>query len=224
MKRSFFTTAMIAAFVMLGFDQAKAQPAPPNDLPKFEVGADFSTMTFGSGRTELGLGGRLTYNLNKHVALEGAGYFFPRKCPICVRSNSGRSTEGLVGVKIGKRFEKWGLFAKVRPGFISFSDGQFNVVPIATILPSGAAGTEFVVETKRLTVPAVDVGGVLEFYPSKHIFTRLDFGSTIIHYPSRTNNFGFFDSTTGKNVLIPVRIPPINLGTLQVMAGVGFRF
>ena len=220
MKRKLWL--MITAIgISLFFGPLKTR-AQSGDLPKFEVASDFSSITFGRGQTELGLGGRLTYNLNKDVALEGAGYFFPRKCDFfCSR---GRITEGLFGVKAGKRFKKWGIFGKFRPGVLSFSDGQFDFVPVTTIPPTGSGffGFEFV--TRRLTTFAMDAGGVLEFYPTKRIVMRLDVGNTIIHYPTRTNNFVFFDPTTGKNVLVPIRTPAESRGTLQVIAGIGFRF
>jgi hypothetical protein len=223
MKRQFFVTAIITAFLMLCSDQAKAQPAQPKDLPKFEVGGDFSTITFSPGHTELGLGGRLTYNLNKHVALEGAGFFFPRNCPICIRSNQGRTTEGLFGVKIGKRFEKWGIFGKVRPGVISFSQGKLDFFPTG-IPPTGLGAFPFDFRFRRLTTFAADVGGVVEFYPSKRIVTRLDFGDTIIHYARRTSNFPAFNSTTGTYFLSPSTIPAQTRGSVQFTVGVGWRF
>lgn len=219
MKRKLlFTITAIGICLLLSTLETNAQS---NDLKKFELAADFSSITFGPGQSEPGLGGRLTYNLNKHVALEGAGYFFPRKCGFCSR---GRITEGLFGVKAGKRFKKWGVFGKFRPGVLSFSDGQFDFVPVTTNPPTGFGAFGFNFETRRLTTFVVDVGGVLEFYPSKRIVMRLDLGNTIIHYPSRTNNFVIFDSTTGKNVLVPFKIPAETRGSIQVMVGVGFRF
>ena len=219
-KLSFAITA-IAACSLAGITEIRAQST---DIPKFEVGADFSTITFGQGQTELGLGGRLTYNLNKHVALEGAGYFFPRKCQFCARGNDGQITEGLFGVKVGKRFERWGIFGKVRPGVISFSQGKLNLVPTAGIPPTGLGAFPFDFEFKRLTTLAVDVGGVVEFYPSKRIVTRLDFGDTIIHYGPRRINSAVFDSTTNTYVLMPFTVPSQTRGSLQFSVGVGFRF
>jgi hypothetical protein len=70
----------------------------------------------------------------------------------------------------------------------------------------------------------MDVGGVLEFYPTKRIITRLDFGSTIIHYGPRTINFPAFNPITGEFTSQQSTIPAQNRGTLQFMAGVGFRF
>src|SRR5919206_3400062 len=86
--------------------------AQSEELPKFEVAGEFTTLereAFSQRRTEPGFGGRFTYNLNQTFALEGAGYFFPKKCFEC--RNEGNIVEGLAGVKGGKRFEKWGVFA-----------------------------------------------------------------------------------------------------------------
>ncbi|HVS83104.1 MAG TPA: hypothetical protein VHE60_15355 [Pyrinomonadaceae bacterium] len=222
MKRKlFFTITAIGICLLFGPLNTRAQSA---DVPKYEVAADFASITFGPGHTELGLGGRFTYNLNEHVALEAAGYFFPRKCVFCARGNDGRITEGLFGVKVGKRFKKWGIFAKARPGVISFGDGKFDVVPITVNPPTGVGAFPFNFVTKRLTTFAMDVGGVLEFYPTRRIVTRIDFGDTLIHYGPYTNNFLTFDPTTGKGVLIRATTPSQTRGSVQFMAGVGFRF
>ena len=77
---------------------------------------------------------------------------------------------------------------------------------------------------KRLTTFAMDVGGVVEFYPTKRVITRLDIGSTIIHYGPRTINFPSFDPLTGNFTSQRSTVPAQNRGTLQVIAGVGFRF
>ena len=73
-----------------------------------------------------GVGGRFTFNLNKIFSLETAGYFFREMLQL---PHNGNVTQVVGGVKVGKRFEKWGIFAKARPGVVSFSRGEFNVVP-----------------------------------------------------------------------------------------------
>jgi hypothetical protein len=216
-----FAIKVIAICLSLGIVEARSQST---DLPKFEVGADFSTITFGPGQTELGLGGRLTYNLNKHVALEGAGFLFPRGCHFCAQGTEGRITEGLFGVKVGKRFEKWGIFAKARPGVISFSEGKINTVFVTGVPVTSLGVFPFEFQTSRLTTPAFDVGGVLEFYPSKRIITRLDFGSTIIHYGPRTYNVPTFNVVTSTYTLVPSTIPSQTRGSFQATVGVGWRF
>ena len=67
-----FLIALLTVFLL----QSQAQ-AQSEELPKFEVAAEFATLhreSF-SSRTDLGFGGRFTYNLNQVFSLEGVGYF-----------------------------------------------------------------------------------------------------------------------------------------------------
>ena len=211
------TSFLIAiAIVLLLHSVALSQS---QDLPKFEVAGEFTTMeraNFDGRITDPGFGGRFTYNLNKVFSLEGAGYFFPKGCFNC-REN-GRVTEVLGGVKVGKRFESWGIFAKARPGFIRFSEGDFEIIP------SSGGPFPFLFKTKALNGFATDVGGVLEFYPSKKIVTRFDVGDTIIHIPSRTRNLVHFDGGTGGFTLVPFTVPGRTTHNFQFMTSIGLRF
>ncbi len=184
------------------------------------MGVEFSALhrgEFGGDAMEAGIGGRFTFNLNKNVALEAAGYFFPRRCLSCERN--GTMSQGVGGVKAGKRFEKWGILGKARPGVLSFSQGSFNV------LPFGGGGTfPFTFEVKRSTHFAADLGAVLEFYPTRRIVTRFDVGDTVIHYARRTTNFLTADPVTGLPVLVPFTFPARTTHNFQFTAGVGFRF
>jgi len=184
---------------------------------KFEVGADFASISKSdsfTNKTEAGFGGRLTFNLNKNVALEGAGYFFPHRCFSCDRTN-GNLTLGLFGVKAGKRFEKWGIFAKARPGFASSSQGEIIFAPS----PPGVA-----IDFNRTTNFAFDLGAVLEFYPSKRIVTRFDAGDTMIRFKRQTISYPLFDPTTGNVTFVPFILPATTRHNFQFTAGVGFRF
>ncbi len=217
MKRKFsFAIAIIAVCFLTGPPHARGQS---KDIPRFEVAADFTSITFDPGLSEPGLGGRFTYNLNKHVALEAAGYFFPRQCHFCGRAQEGQIAQGLFGVKAGKRFGKWGVFGKVRPGLMSFSRGAFDIVPIG-----GTGVNAFRIDFRRQTNLVFDLGGVLEFYPSRKIVLRVDVGDTIIRYPQRTVDLVTFDPTTGAFRLDSFITPSFNRRTVQVIAGVGFRF
>lgn len=208
---------LIVVVVCLAQVQAFAQS---QDLPKFEVAAEFTSLereAFGRRRTEPGLGGRFTFNLNESVALEAAGYFFPKQCFDCV--NPGRVLQAVGGVKIGKRFEKWGIFGKARPGVISFSDGERNLVP------TGPFPTfPFEVTFDRVNSFATDIGGVVEFYPSKRIVTRFDAGDTIVYFNRRTTNDFRFDPITNQFSIGPVTRPARTVHHFQFMASVGFRF
>ena len=212
MNRTLFLVATIVILITPPSAFAQTQ-----DLPKYEVAAEFTTLERDANTTEPGFGGRFTYNLNRIFSLEAAAYFFPRSCFDC--GNSGRITEALGGVKVGKRFGSWGIFGKARPGVVSFSEGEFNVVQAPSV-----TGFPFRLETNRATHFATDVGGVLEFYPSKRIVTRFDAGDTIIHFGRRTTNFLQFDGTTNTGTLVPFTIGSRTTHNFQFMASVGFRF
>jgi hypothetical protein len=215
MNRSLLTAAMIIVFTITC--QAQTQ-----ELPKFEVAAEFTTLErddFTGTRTEPGFGGRFTFNLNRVVSFETAGYFFPKRCFSC--RNNGRITEVLAGAKVGKRFEKWGIFAKARPGVVSFSEGEFNVVPAP---PPADPSFPFVFEINRSTNFAVDAGAVVEFYPSKRIVTRFDAGDTIIHFNRTTRNVIQFIPSSSSFLVLPLNVPSRTTHSFQFMASVGFRF
>jgi hypothetical protein len=210
-------TVFVVVVVCLVQLQALAQS---DELPKFEVAAEFTTLereAF-SRRTEPGLGGRFTYNLNEMFSLEAAGYFFPKRCSEC--RNAGNISQGLAGVKVGKRFENWGVFAKARPGVISFSQGAFDAFPP----PDGFPFSPIEIKPKRLTAFAMDVGGVVEFYPSKRIVTRFDLGDTIIHFNRRTMNTVSFNDVTNTITPTTIPIPARTSHNFQFMTSVGFRF
>ena len=214
-KKLFLTISAIGLCLWLSPLNTCAQST---DIPKYEVAAEFSSLTLNIAHTEPGLGARFTYNLNKHVALEAAGYFFPHECQFC---STGRITEGLFGVKAGKRFQKWGIFGKARPGLVSLSKGSFTLVPIG-----GGGPFPFTVESRRLTNFALDVGGVVEFYPSRRIVTRFDFGDTMVRFGRRTTGFQLItDPITGVTTLgAPIISPAYTGHTFQFTAGVGLRF
>jgi hypothetical protein len=220
-------TIALLTLMMVGpvaFDvKASAQTTTQSDdLPKYEIGAEFTSLTkqpdySGGGHTEIGAGARFTFNLNRTIALEAVGNFFPRNCSFCGRlgNNSGNITQGLFGVKVGKRFEKWGIFAKARPGFVSFSKGDVQFVPTGP-------GT-FDISQRRSTNFAFDLGGGVEFYTSRHLVTRFDAGGTFINYRGRNLNLPSFDNTGGV-ILIPFHLPGVTKLNFQFSAGVGYRF
>ena len=215
MKKTCFVAAIV--ILVLGQSQAFSQS---QELPKFEAAAEFTTFErdeFWGQRTEPGLGGRITYNINRIFSVEGAVYFIPKRCFDCV--NNGRVTEVLGGVKVGKRFENWGIFAKVRPGVVSFGRGDFDI--IAT---GGGGPFPFQFENIRVNAFATDVGGVLEFYPSKRIVTRIDAGDTIMHFGRSVRNRIQFNPLTNDIVLFPFVQPSRTTHHFQFMTSVGFRF
>jgi hypothetical protein len=213
-------TATIILLLACGQHDARAQS---DELQKFEVGAQFSSLSINKGgetRTEAGFGGRFTYNVTENFALEAEGNFFPRNDRLFAFRTGGRAVEGLFGVKMGKRYKRFGIFAKARPGFISFSRGLTEFTPTGLTNDPFAA---FDVRIKRLTHFAADIGGVLEFYPTRRVFTRIDVGDTIIRY-GQTTVTTFAGTPGGPFVPFPLTIPGDTTHNFQFSAGVGFRF
>jgi hypothetical protein len=214
MNRAQLLIALIG--VLLVQSQVLAQTS---EVPKYEVAGEFTSMdrqNF-SGGTESGVGARFTFNLNKIFSLETAAYYLPRTCFSC--EHNGTVTEVVGGLKVTKRFEKWGIFAKGRPGLVSFSRGEFNVVSAPTT-PSFPFEFEF----NRVNSFAVDAGGGVEFYPSKRIVTRFDVGDTIIHFSRRQTNTVISDLSGTTFTLVPITTPAKTTHNFQFMASVGFRF
>lgn len=109
--------------------------------------------------------------------------------------------QGQFGAKIGKRFERWGWFAKARPGFLGFT--EVLVFPARPQVPGP-------VTSVRKYYPSLDVGGVVEFYISRRWMARFDVGDTIVRY----GEFQIFDRV----------FPKETHHNLQLSSGIGFRF
>ncbi len=225
MKRRNLLVVVISLACVFGLSPSYATAQTQTDeVPKFELGAQFTSLTKPdnfNGSTEAGFGGRFTFNLNRSVALEAVGNFFPHKCRFCGQTgeNSGNITQAFFGVKAGKRFEKWGIFAKARPGLVSFSDGESGYVSL-----NNGSTFPFEFQQNRATYFAADLGAVLEFYPSKRIVTRFEAGDTLIKYGRRNGNFFGFDPATGNTTLIPFTTRSETRHNFQFVAGVGWRF
>ncbi len=147
-----------------------------SETPRFELGVAFSDIHL-SKNNNFGVGARAVFNFNSVFSLEGEGNFFLNNPSPGILSG-GRAIEGLFGPKIGYRTDAVGIFAKVRPGFITFS----NTVQGITFNPT--VPSAFTIETGRLTEPALDLGTVIEIYTSRHWAWRTDIGDTMIFYRS----------------------------------------
>ena len=160
---------------------------------KFEGGAFFTSITlsdfkervlpgFESGdSTVKGMGGRLAYNLNENFAIDGEASFFPSNH--FGNEEVGQKMQGFVGVKAGAR-QKWvGVFAKARPGVMWFGEFQSR----GSCTPTSFGSTCGVSHEKDF---ALDLGGVVEFYPAERAIIRVDIGNTLVHFQDR--RFGTF--------------------------------
>ena len=178
---------------------------------KIEIAVQTTSLTltnpdFAGDETQGGVGGRFTFNFNRSIAAEAEVNFFPQR--ILILPSNGSAVQAQFGAKIGKRFEKFGIFAKVRPGFLSVNEVGFFPAPGSQCCP--------VVPLERQTFFTIDAGGVLEFYPSRRTVVRFEAGDTLVRHPAR---FGanFPDPT-------PVLIRGAEFtDNFQFTAGVGFR-
>jgi len=180
---------------------------------KIEIGVQTTSLTlvhpdFSFDETEAGVGGRFTFNFNRYIATEAEINFFPKK--LSVIPADGSAIQAQFGVKIGKRFEKVGFFGKVRPGFLTVNKVGF-VQPPGT---QGGPFSNFIFG--RRTFFTVDVGAVLELYPSKRIVVRFDAGDTLVRHPD------LFGQAVFQGPTVQIRPPEFN-HNFQFTAGVGFR-
>lgn len=209
-----FYYCALSLLLLFASDEVKAQTAG-----KVEVGAQFTSLTLSvppydyNHYTEAGFGGRITYNLNDTIAVEGEANFFPNK-NVFGYLGEGRAFQAQFGIKAGRRYKNFGVFAKARPGFLAVGD-MFSFQPGSSGSSSGIPG--FNTRVGRETHFTTDLGGVLEFYPSKKTVVRFDAGDTIVrfgpHYEPDPNVYQ-------KMLKLPARLKH----NLQITAGVGFRF
>jgi len=192
---------------------ARTSGATEKRTKRFEVGAQFTSLFVDPSNSlgilfdprthiEPGFGGRVTFNLTESIAFEAEGNYYTREQ--FSFPEGGQMFQGQFGGKIGKRFDRWGVFGKARPGFVGFSRVLQN--PLGVQLPP----LSFV----RKLYPSVDVGGVVEFYVSPRWMARFDVGDTIIRY-GEIRFPGIAPSFT---------VPSVTRHNLQVSSGIGFRF
>src|SRR5215510_8951841 len=182
------TSLLIAAFLFLiSFSGPVANAQRSNEPAKVELGGHVTSITgpefqpfFAVDRpgSQAGFGGRFTYNLNKHVALEAEGNFFARP-EFDGFDSDNHIVQGQFGLKTGNRFDKFGIFAKVRPGFMSLGD-VLTQTGTETIDINGQPVVVPVFDFRRRSFFSIDLGGVLEFYPSRRFVVRFDAGDTMI--------------------------------------------
>ncbi len=193
-----------AQFSSLGFSQIEhffTTPIQPTIFPDFR-----DTMTLA------GFGGRFTYNITPNFALEAQGDFYPKNNFLINNGRAGgRTLQGQAGVKAGKRFEKFGIFAKARPGIVSFS----KTIKVDGFNPTFGFP---IFRQERKNYFSMDIGGVLEFYPSPRIVTRFDGGDTMIRFRATDLPTSFFPTVEFFHV------PGETTHNFQFSAGVGYRF
>ena len=176
---------------------------------KWELGPLFSTLfisregPFDGTRTEPGFGGFASYRFYRVFYFDSDVLYFPRDTNSSGPHDGGTILQGLFGLKGGIRRNHFGIFGKVRPGFHSYSEALSSV--------SGTGDFGY----SRSTNFVLDLGGIVEFYPSEHGTLRLEAGDTHIYFGARDVNVdGEIQSAGGGKLR----------HTIQFNMGYGWRF
>lgn len=142
-----------------------------------EIAISYTALNLGpTNSIESGMGGRMTINIKKYLAVEGEFTFFPED--EFGNSSVDQYSLGFLGVKSGVRNQRVGVFAKARAGvFTSPSlrpqEGLCTPAPITGICRNDGRGDN------RF---ALDLGGMVEIYTPGSTTLRMDFGDTMIRF------------------------------------------
>lgn len=146
-------------------------------------------------QTRSGLGGFFVYSPTEWLGVDvSSDWFFAEDV-------GGSVWQTLVGPRVGVRWSDLGIFGRVRPGFVRFSDRFYKpgIICIAIFPPPEAC----LVPHSNL---AVDIGGTVEAPLGTRALLRLDLGDTLIRF--------------GRGAGADARW----MHNLQFSAGVGWRF
>ncbi|HXV59713.1 MAG TPA: outer membrane beta-barrel protein [Vicinamibacteria bacterium] len=132
--------------------------------------------------TDLGFGGRIGYRATPLLGIEGELSFYPGDVPERVTFTRSR-LEGLFGITVGPRFNRFSVFGKARPGFVRFA-GAHEPIPCILIFPPPLS----CVLAEGRTVFALDLGGGIELYPTERSLVRVDLSNLLLRYPAPAIN------------------------------------
>ncbi|MGH9525807.1 MAG: hypothetical protein ACRD2F_03965 [Terriglobales bacterium] len=207
----------VPALLLLAF-LAPLRAQAPRSYPRFFIGPLFDALrTYQPTNQPFqfcqcffnGAGLVLGYNLNKLVAVEIEGGYFP------VQGGSSFSqifhklstAEFFAGLRPGFRWRRLGLFYKFRVGVLTWGNA-FNIAGF-----NSAGISEF--GLGRQTSFATDQGAVIECYLSRPWALRLEIGDTELY----TNN----PSQPGANPILPPYVPSGTYNNLEIRAGIIWR-
>jgi len=165
-------TALLVGLSVAVPSTAQAQRLEAGGFITYAFLEQIGSTDHGIGTSTLGLGGRAVWHVVRFVDLDGELAIHPNV------GVSGYKVEGFLGSKAGIRFRRFGAFVKVRPGVLFFSKDPFGVDRPGA--PFAAA------EWAHSLDPALDVGGVIEYYSPRGLIFRFDLGDTLVRYHARS--------------------------------------
>jgi hypothetical protein len=175
------TVTLAAVLVVTGTASAQS-------LARMDLAAQASLLRLSDpGSTSAGVGARYTFDFGRWVSLDGEINFYPQDNFELVSSAvidgnlnlayNRRRSDAFVGLKAGRRGDRLGLFVKARPGVARLVDKGVacagEVCPLV-LLARPEYRTEF----------ALDLGAIVEFYPTARTVARIDVGDVLIRHRS----------------------------------------
>jgi hypothetical protein len=190
---------LIGSAVFFAITVCASNTMAQENTPRYEVGVHVTTLGVTAKHDhDTSLGARFTYNLNDYLAVEAEGNRF-----LQTREGGGPNEDlGLFGIKTGIRKQRYGVFAKMRPGYTRFYVLGVNSDPFTF----GQGHNRF----------ALDVGGVFEYYPHRNVAFRVDAGDTMINF----KNGDFFAQRLDQPAFVRGGLSH----NLQINVGVALRF
>jgi Outer membrane protein beta-barrel domain len=185
------------------------EPGSENEVSgRLEFGPQFTAMSIhrtgplDGVRTDPGIGGFAAYRILPFLFADSAVIFYPRDTRSSDAHDGGRILQGVFGARVGVRKNHFGIFGKVRPGINSYSRALTGMTNSGETF---ARSTNFV----------LNLGGVLEFYTTRHSVLRIDAGDTHIYFADKT-----LASPTGTVIVRGGSLEH----SLELTVGYGWRF
>lgn len=178
----------------------------------WEFGPLFSTLTAApagansSVATLSGLGAYASYRFWRVLYFDSDILYFPQDTHGPSNLYGGPVLQGLFGLKGGIRRNDFGFFGKMRPGFQSYAQALEGI----TSQSSGTVNYTY----GRSTNFALDLGGIVEFYPTESGTLRIEAGDSHTFLSPHTVNFN------GKSLRYDLGMHH----TIQLVFGYGWRF
>lgn len=182
--------------------QKSSGPAPSNELILSYVLQPTIQLYHQDLKNEQGVALTGSHFLTHWLALDSSILYLPRGDTPSVQ-DGGSQLQFFSGAKFGIQRERYGVYAKFRPGLISISH-------VASSDGAGRIADNF----------AGDLGAVVEFYPARQFVLRFDLGETLIRYSAvkvpdpGIPGFGAVDNY----------FPPLHAAAGQFLIGAGWRF
>jgi hypothetical protein len=169
----------VIGFVCVAIASWSQQAFAQTSESTFQVGAHFTAVDSSEfDSSDFGVGGRVSWHPSSLLGAEAEFTFYPSDFAD-EPAFSGNRVEGLFGVTVGPRLGRIRPFAKLRPGFLQFSESREPLICILIFPPPLAcrlAGGE--------TLFALDLGGGVEVLTTPRTFIRMDVGDRLVRYPS----------------------------------------